>query len=675
MQSLTLLYIVIALLISLFVAYFQYFYKAKNTAKVTILLFFLKALSLFLLLLLFINPIIKTKTYQNTKPTLSVLVDHSKSIEFFNEAVSVKDIVNQLKTNNSLNDKFALENFGFGDNLQVTDSVFFNANETNIYKAINGLDNLNKRKNTPIILITDGNQTIGNDYEFISSNKKIYPIVVGDTTIYKDLKITQVNVNKYSYIKNKFPVEVILNYQGKENVTTKFSIFNGAKTVFTKNITFSKEVNSKIITTNLSSTKEGLNYYTASLQKIENEKNTQNNTKNFSVEVIDEQTKVLIVTAVLHPDIGAIKKAIKSNKQRTVDVFLIDKFKNQINDYQLVVINNPNNKFNHLLSEIKQNNSNFILVTGTNTDWNFLNKQQLGFFKKHINQTENYGANYNSSFLTFLQKDIGFDQFAPLEDKFGEVIFSKDHQNLLTQKINGIQTEQPLVSVLDVNNHKISVVFGEGIWKWRASSFLNTNSFQEFDQFIGNLVQFTASNKKRSRLEVNTDNLYPANSNINISAFYTDKNYKFDARASIEITITNTATKEVKKLPLSLINNSYQVSVDNLISGDYIFSVEALGQNIKKYGKFKISDYQIEEQFTSANKNKLEKLASKTGGKLYYKNQIESLIQHLIEDKTYFTTQKSIEKEQNLIDWKWILFLVVVLFTAEWFIRKYFGKI
>jgi len=669
------LYIVIALLISLFVAYFQYFYKAKNTAKVTISLFFLKALSLFLLLLLLINPIIKTTTYQNTKPTLSVLVDHSKSIEFFNEAVSVKDIVNQLKTNNSLNDKFALENFGFGDNLQVTDSVFFNANETNIYKAINGLDNLNKRKNAPIILITDGNQTIGNDYEFISSNKKIYPIVVGDTTIYKDLKITQVNVNKYSYIKNKFPVEVILNYQGKESITTKFSIFNGAKIVFTKNITFSKEVNSKIITTNLTSTKEGLNYYTASLQKIENEKNTQNNTKNFSVEVIDEQTKVLIVTAVLHPDIGAIKKAIESNKQRTVDVFLIDKFKNQINDYQLVVIYNPNNKFNDLLNQIKQNNSNFILVTGTNTDWNFLNKQQLGFSKKHINQIENYGANYNSSFLTFLQKDIGFDQFAPLEDKFGEVIFSKDHQNLLTQKINGIQTEQPLLSLLDVNNQKISILFGEGIWKWRASSFLNTNSFQEFDQFIGNLVQFTASNKKRSRLEVNTDNLYPANSNINISAFYTDKNYKFDARASIEITITNTATKEVKKLPLSLINNSYQVSVDNLISGDYIFSVEVLGQNIKKYGKFKISDYQIEEQFTSANKNKLQKLASKTGGKLYYKNQIESLIQHLIEDKTYFTTQKSIEKEQNLIDWKWILFLVVVLFTAEWFIRKYFGKI
>ncbi|WP_439127794.1 VWA domain-containing protein [Polaribacter sp.] len=632
-------------------------------------------MSLFLLILLLINPKIKTTTYKNIKPTLSILVDNSKSIDFFKEKENVKDLISTLKSNTSLNDKFALENFAFGDDLQIEDSLSFNANETNIYKALNDLHNLNKSKNAPILLITDGNQTIGNDYEFINTKQKIYPIVVGDTTIYKDLKISQVNVNKYSYIKNKFPAEVILNYQGNENVTTKLSIFSGGKVVYSKNISFSKEANSKIITTNLASIKEGVNYYTASLQKIENEKNIQNNTKNFSVEVIDEQTKVLILSTVLHPDIGALKKAIESNKQRSVDVFLIDKFKNQINDYQLVVLFNPNNEFKNIFTKIKQNNNNFILISGANTDWNFLNNQQLGFSKKFINQTENYGANYNGNFLTFLQKDIGFNQFSPLEDKFGEILFSKDHQDLLTQNINGLQTNQPLLSVLDVNNQKISVLFGEGIWKWRATSFLNTNSFQEFDQFIGNLVQFTASNKKRSRLEVNTENLYPANSNINISAFYTDKNYQFDARASLEITITNTETKETKKLPLSLINNSYQVSVNNLISGNYNFKVDVLGQNIKKYGKFKVTDYQIEEQFTSANKSKLLKLASKTGGKLYYKTQIESLIENLLEDKRYFTTQKSIDKEQNLIDWKWILFLVVVLFTAEWFIRKYFGKI
>ena len=113
----------------------------------------------------------------------------------------------------------------------------------------------------------------------------------------------------------------------------------------------------------------------------------------------------------------------------------------------------------------------------------------------------------------------------------------------------------------------------------------------------------------------------------------------------------------------------------NLTSGNYSYKVSVNGQNINKYGKFKITNFQIEEQFTNANSKKLLKLANKTGGKLYYKDQIDQLKTSLLENKSFYTTQKSIIKEQNLIDWKWILFIVISLFTAEWFIRKYYGKI
>jgi hypothetical protein len=315
------------------------------------------------------------------------------------------------------------------------------------------------------------------------------------------------------------------------------------------------------------------------------------------------------------------------------------------------------------------------LVSGSNSDWNFINKQQLGFTKNAINQTENYGAIYNDSFLTFLQEDIGFNDFPPLKDKFGEIVISKEHQILLHQNINGIQTKQPLLVNFDINNQKSAVLLGEGIWKWRAASFLTTNSFEEFDKFTGGLVQFLASNKRRDRLEINVENSYPANSTIIMSAFYTDKNYQFDSRAALELSITNKETNEVVKIPFSLINNSYQVEIENLVSGNYFFSVEVLDQEINKYGSFKITDYQIEEQFTSANLNKLQQLATKTGGKLFYKNQIDDLTNELLDNKSFYRVQKSLVKQQNLIDWKWILFFVIVLLTVEWFVRKYHGKV
>ena len=630
---------------------------------------------MFLLLLLFINPIIENTEISNVKPVLSILVDNSKSVSFFNDEKTVTELIKEIETSTNLKNEFEIQKFTFGKSLQVLDSLSFSENQTNIYEAAIGVDNLQKDKIAPIILISDGNQTIGKDYEFINLNQPVYPIIIGDTTKYVDLKIAQLNVNKYSYIKNKFPVEVILNYEGDKNVLTEFSIFSKGKQVFKKRIRFSANNKSITLKTSLKSTKEGLQYYTASISKIENEKNIKNNNKNFSVEVIDEQTKILILTSVLHPDIGAFKKSIESNKQRSVEVFMIDKFKNSLNDYQLVLLYQPNASFKNIIKKINENNNNYLFVSGSNTNWNFINQQKLGFRKTAINQTENYEAIYNDAFLTFLQTDIGFNTYPPLIDKFGAISISKEHQVLLSQNVNGIITKQPLVATFDLNNQKSAILLGEGIWKWRAASFLNSNSFEDFDKFIGNLVQYLASNKKRNRLEVNSESLYPANSTINIAAFYTDKNYQFDERASLEIRISNLKTKEIINIPFSLVNTSYQAKIENLTSGDYAYRVSILGQKINKYGRFKITDYEIEEQFTNANVKKLQKLADKTGGKLFYKNQITKLSKELLENESYYTVQKSSTKQKNLIDWRWILLFIVSLFTAEWFIRKYFGKI
>lgn len=672
MQTTTLIFIFLAILFSVIVAFFQYFFKVKKKPKINILLFILKALSVFLLLLLLINPKINNTKHENIKPALSVLVDNSLSTKYFKEEGKVKDIITAIKADKALHKKFDVSFFSFGKDIKKLDSLTFDEPQTDIAKAIQSVNELYRNKLATTVLISDGNSTIGNDYEFVNSKQAVNTLVVGDTTRYIDVRISQLNVNKYSYLKNKFPVEILLYYDGKEPVNSIFTITKDGKTVFSKKVSFSADNNTQTISAELTSNKEGLQYYTAGISRLQNEKNVKNNYKSFSVEVIDEQTKVLILASVLHPDLGALKKAIESNKQRKVTIHLVNKFKGNIINYQLVVFFQPNSYFKNLFQQRK---SNFIVVSGAKTDWNFINQQQLGFSKKAINQSENYQAVYNSSFLTFLQKDIGFGEFPPLKDKFGDITVSAEHQNILFQKVVGIETNQPLISTFEKGEQKYATIFGEGIWKWRATSYLKEQSFDEFDSFISNLVQYVASNKKRKRLEVNTKRLYPANSNITISALYLDKTYKFDNRASLQITITNQATKEQKIVPFSLINNSYQVDIEGLPSGNYNYKVSVGGQNINNYGKFKIEDYQVEEQFTNANVDKLQKLTTKTGGKLFSKNNQKELLDNLIANKNYYTTQKQIIKQENLINWKWVLFLVVGLLTLEWFVRKYYGKI
>jgi len=663
-------------MISIFAAFYQYLYRNNSKRKLDYILFSLRASSMFLLFLLLINPQIKSLKTTNIKPVLAVLVDNSSSINYFNQKERVSKSIFEIENNKELHNKFDVRYFSFGKEINTLDSLSFTDSQTNISNAIEAVNELNKEKIAPILLFTDGNQTIGSDYEFISSKQFIYPVIVGDTTLFKDVRIEQLNVNKYSYLKNQFPVETFLYYEGNENITSQlFTISNKGKVLFRENVSFSTTEKSKIVTANLTSDEEGINYYTATISKIQDEKNIKNNTKSFSVEVIDEQTKVLILTSFLHPDIGALKKSIESNKQRKVDVSLLTNFKNQLNDYQLVILYQPNNKFTTIFQTINKENANYLLITGSETDWNFINSLQLGFSKKSINQTEDYSARFNENFQTFVQKNIRFEDFPPLKDKFGEVTFSKEQQTLLYQDINGIQTQQPLLATLFDNNQKKALLFGEGIWKWRAASFLNQNNFQDFDDFMGSLVQFLASNKKRNRLEITSKSMYATNESIVISAFYVDENYQFDSRANIWFSYTNTETKEIQKRPFSLQNNSFSVVIEDLKSGEYSFVISVENQTVKNYGKFIVTDYDVEAQFTNANKNKLEKLALNTNGKLIYLDKLDTFINELNTNKQFFTIQKSEEIQQNLIDWKWILALIISLLTIEWFTRKYFGKI
>ncbi|WP_334057990.1 VWA domain-containing protein [Polaribacter sp. P097] len=675
MTAITYFLILLALLISVLIAYYQYFYRQNNNSTLPKILLVLKFSSLFLLLILLINPKIESTKITNEKPVLTLLVDNSSSIDYFEKNQTVNDLIAQLESNKALANKFSIEKFSFGNDLQIFDSLSFDNTNTNISKAIQDVNELQKGKKSPIVVLTDGNQTKGLDYSFITSEQSIYPIVIGDTTKYEDVSIAQVNVNKYSYLNNKFPVEIILNYDGTLSNRLPVSIIKNGKRIYQKQVNFSKTKKSATISAELESLTEGLQYYTVSVGKLENEKNSKNNVKSFFIEVINEQTKIALISSIVHPDIGALKKAIESNKQRSLENFSIDKFKENVSDYQLVILYQPTIKFNAILNQLKKSESNYWLISGANTNWSFINQQNIGISKNAINQTENLIPFYNESFLTFLQEDINFNNLPPLTDKFGDVTISGEKQTLIFQNLNGVITKQPLLTFLESNSIKKGFLLGEGIWKWRANSYLNTNSFEEFDSFVGNIIQYLASTKKRNRLEVNVESIYPANSSIKIAAFYTDKNYRFDDRANLEIKVTNSESKEVTSIPFSLVKKSYQAEIENLASGDYFFEVIVENQNIRKTGRFKVSEFEIEQQFTNANKDKLNILALNTGGQLYYPDEIEQLSKELMSNENYYTIQKSNKIEVNLINWKWLLFVSIALLSIEWFVRKYNGKI
>ncbi len=670
MDNNLILHILLAAVISILLATFQYIYKGKT--KINWILFFLRSFSIFGILLLLINPKFHKKELYLVKPKLILLSDNTSSIKSTSN-IDLNAKITALKNNKNLQSKFEIENYNFTNDILKKDKLDFKGTQTNIYNSLKSIQSLYEKEIAPIILFTDGNQTNGTTYKYLKLKNEVYPIIIGDTTEYQDVKITQLNTNTYAYLKHKFPVEIFVNYQGKNtNIPFNITVKEGNRNVFSKKITLGKNKNSKEISFHIPATTVGLHYYTAHISYLKNEKNTKNNTQKFAVEVINEQAKIALISDITHPDIAMLKRAIESNKQQKVILKKPNDNLN-LNNYKMVILYQPNTKFSKLFSQIRQNKKNSFIFTGKHTDWNFLNNNQTILKKEILSKNEEYLANYNNAFSTFLTEDINFNNFPPVQDKFGEIIFSIPFEALLWQQIGSFTTKYPLLAVSENNKVRTSFFFGENIWRWRLNSFLENKSFTEFDTFIQKNIQYLSSEKTGNYLEIEAKKNYFANENIKIKAKIYDANYIFDHKKQLWISITNNKTKKQIKYPFSLKNNHFESNISDLPKGNYKFTVYDSKRTQKKYGNFTILDYNVEQQFIGANKKDLRQLANNTNGKIFYPNQTEKLIQTILNNPKYNSIQKSKETQIPLIDWKWLLSIIIALLSTEWFLRKYKG--
>ena len=256
----TILYIVIAAIISLIVTVFIYGYKTKYSNTLAWIFGVLRFTTLFSILLLLINPSLDSQSYTIEKPKLPVIVDNSFSIVALNQAQQSSNVIAALRKNKALNKKFDVSYFKFGTEFQLLDTLSFDKKNTNISNALTSISELFDSQIAPTILVTDGNQTLGADYQYINSKlpHSVYPIILGDSIQYQDLKIQSLTSNRYSFLKNKFPVEAIVSYNGKGSVTSDFVVTKKGRVVYRETVSLSQTNNTHVVSFSLPAQSVGL---------------------------------------------------------------------------------------------------------------------------------------------------------------------------------------------------------------------------------------------------------------------------------------------------------------------------------------------------------------------------------------------------------------------------------
>jgi hypothetical protein len=671
---------ILLLILSIFAAggwaYYQYFYKNSSRSSVTILLAVLRFVSVFGFLLLLINPIITRQSYLTEKTPLVLAIDNSSSIKELAAGEQASKALMALRGHSGLKEKFAVDTYAFDSDFTPLEGLpDFSGTHTNIDAVGRNLRSLYRHRKHPTVLITDGNQTIGNDYLFSFENQgEVFPIILGDTTTFADLRISRLNVNKYAFLKNKFPVEVFLQYNGLAPVTASFTISQGGSVISRETVSFSASKSSAVLNILMPAEKVGLQVFKASLTSSLQEKNTYNNVKNFAVEVIDQRTEVALISSISHPDLGALKRAIESNAQRRVTLLkpqdLID-----FNKYNVVILYQPSQVFRPALEALKKSSTGYFLVTGASTDFTVVNQFQDLLQFQMSGQGEEYQAEFNSQFNLYAAENIGVTNLPPLHHSFGSIKSSPGVTVLLDSKIRNMATGHPLLAFSYTQGKRSAFLIGENIWKWRLQSHVEHQSFDKFDVFTDKIIQFLSTDNKRRSLVVHYDRFYSTGDPLEISAEFFNKNYEFDNKARLSIRVTHRDTKKQKTYEMLRGVGAYMVNLEGLDPGKYDFTVRELNANVVENGSFEILDFDIEKQFVNPDVVKLKQLAESSAGNSYLPNEVESLIERLRQDPQYQAVQRPVTSKTPLIEWIWLLIVVAAALSAEWFIRKYNGML
>jgi len=668
MDALNVFLSILAFLLAGLIVYYQYYYRQK-AGKDTRLLSFFRFLTFLGILLLLINPGFIQTEMEIVKPKLLLAVDNSESIRYSGSDKIVRQLVHDLESDKELKDRFEINRFRFGERLSADTLLGFYESQTNIYKGIEDLNLISNQKSSPIVLISDGHQTYGKSYAYINSKNQIYPVVIGDTVSRADLEINLVNANAFATLENKFPVEVYVNYNGEGRVGTTFVIEKDKQVVYSEKVTFTENEKSLQLEFHLPAEEIGMQIYNARVLPFEGELNVNNNSFNFGVEVIDEKTKIALIYEVVHPDLGMIKRSIEANQQREVSLIHIDNLDQIDEDVAIFILYQPSIGFKAVFDQLSKDEFSYFMITGLHTNWSFLNLTQGVFSKEVSSVSENFFPRYQTNFKNFYTEDLGFDKFSPLSDYFGGISFNIPYETLLSKSINGIESEDPLLASFQEGINRRLVLFGENIWKWRMDSFLATGSNEKFDQFFNSLIQYLHLSNKKKDMELSYDPVYRANDLIKIKVKNYDGNLNPDLNSNLVFMFKDAA----EEIPFYVKGNLYETQLPALKEGEYQFEVINRDSDKRKKGSFVVAPFTMEQEKTGADEHSLKQLADHSKGKLFYQDQFQELKRFLIENPGFRPVEKENTKMISLIDWKWLLGLIVLSLSLEWLIRKYRG--
>ncbi len=614
------------------------------------------------LLLLFFLPQYKSNSNIEILPSYVVLQDNSKSVDMVLDSTEKQKIKTKIK-------HLEIELGGKIYQESVVEKIDgYKAKISPIHQALSRVkEKYNGSNLAGVFFLSDGIDNVGLDYSQQYYNMPIHVIALGESVEQKDIFIKKVNYNKSIFKGNDFLIKAYIGAKGINNRLVTLVLKQDGEVIDKQNVLLVNET--AVYTKMLNAKSVGVHRYELFVKKIDEEQNPHNNQRYFAVNVVEDSKRVLIYAAYPHPTIGMLDEILSSNDKYNVKIkYEYEKLSSEDTEADVYVFCDIIPKGVLKQKVEKKGSIYFIIDPKKNINLGWFN------FKKYSVDADEVLPVLNTSFSDFVIEHNNFDLFRsvqPLSVPFGEIILNSG-ESVLNQRVGELKTQKPLVAIKANQLPHQAVVLGDG-W-WRLKMYENSKEEKVVEDFFYKLINFCASEEDKQGLVVFLDKqIYSTIEVPVLNISFTTKSGERLGNMPVRVTVKKEGElgSKVFSYVLSDIKSVYKLK--QFSQGKYYYTTQINHKGVKhiKKGSFSVIENNIEVMDLVMNQSGLQKLAKNNKGD--FLNLVDFLS---LDVKKYkgTTLLKELVTYKDIIHYKWIFVLLIVLLICEWAVRKILGR-
>lgn len=667
------------------IQYFKTKYPWSN--GVNSLLFAFRAILAFVLAFLLLGPIVKHISNLYEKPAYVIVHDNSSSIREATDSATLASLQQTLRETEAILQKNGYDTRVHSLTDESKDPVDYSAASSDINGALRRVANRYEGKNVAgVILISDGIYNAGLSPLYSNFNFPIHTVGVGDTTVRADIALKNIAYNKIAYQGNRFPLRAEVQVKNIAATGITATLIKRGKVVERQT---KKSAPGQLLVFDFHplADEEGIQKYDIQVETRPEEYNTRNNRSSVFVEVVEGRKKILCIAAAPHPDVKALREVITKNSNyefllHIPDVNPLETSLMSPEDIDLVIFHQGpdlRGRTTALFQTFMKSRSSVFVVLGAQTDLRQLARHNMPLqFETPPREYDEVTPVVNPSLNNFSissEAASAFARFPPVSVHFGKMQMRVGVSTVLFQRVGSITTDKPLLSLVAEDEKKIAMMLGEGLWRWRLNEFDRTENTMYFDEVFGKLVQFlsTTEDKRKFRSYPVRQEFSDTEPVVFESQVYNDI-FEPVYGNSVQIDLTHEGGQRSDyTYVISPGNTRYQIG--GLKEGVYRYRSSTVinGKTESVRGEFAVIQRQAELQNLTADFDLLRKLSENTGGKFYRAEQVSAL-QSEIQRTEATSVIHTEETYDSMINLKWVFWILLVLVTAEWTLRKFYGS-